>query len=193
MKKTDETEVIQPRAPLPPPPVPPPARAVVSARASVPFIESDPDLIPFDNVWLHSQTGEMFVARSDGAEGKVPTNFFFNIFWQQNPAEFANLPNGVAVGPWAFARQLTAERVMAMVKYFMPQDIEINMSLNGEGGQFQIQAKRAGKTARINAGLLASAIARTTATVDGMVKQFPDQVLRDAANELIRELEHVAP
>lgn len=156
--------------------------------------------IQFDSAYQHAATGEMFVPASDGSGRLIPTGWYFERVTQSLPhvlnMEGPRIP-GVPVIPWAFATTSSAQRLLLELK-----DFGINGSLSiaksDDNTQFpyshemlQIVATRGERVARINAGLLASNIARSTALLDGYVKQFPKPCLEAAAGELIRDLEHV--
>lgn len=158
-----------------------------------------PPFTQFDTAFQHNGTGEMHVPRSDGQPGLVATGFLFERVTQSLPAvtdmQGPRLA-GVQLTPWAFATQQTAEAVLAALKPIMPSDVQLTIQAGDRNTQspmshemLQIRAKRGQYKARINAGLLASNIARTTATVDGEVKQFPEPALEAARDELMRELD----
>lgn len=141
----------------------------------------------------------MFVPRSDGEPGLVPTDWFFERVTQGQP-RIDNMDGPrdlkVLITPWAFATRRTAELVLEALKEITPRDVQLSIQARDKNTQFpyshdqlHIRAKRGQHKARINAGMVASNIARTTATVDGTVKQFPSSALQAAADELLRELD----
>lgn len=141
----------------------------------------------------------MHVPRSDGQPGLVATGFVFERVTQSLPAvtdmQGPRLA-GVQLTPWAFATPRTAEAVLDSLKPLMPGDVQLSLQKGDPNTQFplshdmlQIRAKRGQYKARINAGLLASNIGRTTATVDGEVRQFPVACFEAARDELLRELD----
>jgi hypothetical protein len=153
--------------------------------------------IEFGNVWQKASTGEMFVPASDNSGWKVPTGYYFQRVTQSQPSvqnpEGPRLP-GVALTPWAFATALTALQVMTMLQPVAnyPLSLEFadeNTQFPLSHREYQIAAVKGNRKARVNAGLLASNIARTTAVLDGKVKQFPNEALKLAAMELANELE----
>ena len=158
-----------------------------------------PPFVQFDTAFQHTGTGEMFVPRSDGQPGLVPTDWFFERVTQGQP-RIDNLEGPrdltVLITPWAFATQRTAERVLEALKEIAPRDIQLSVQSGDKNTRFpyshdqlMIRAKRGQYKTRINAGLLASNIARSTATVDGVVKQFPGPAVQAASDELLRELD----
>jgi hypothetical protein len=154
----------------------------------------------FDSAFQDKESGEMFVPASDGSGKLLPTGFAFELVTQSQPhvqnMEGPRFP-GKIVSPWAFATQPTAENVLKRLKPFVPGAVlyleaaDTNTQFPYSHDQLQIVALRGDREARINAGLLASNIARTTALLDGEVRQFPWSPLSAAAGELLRELEHV--
>ena len=159
--------------------------------------------IKFDTAYQKQSNGEMYVPSSDGAEHLIKTGYFFERVTQALPILGGQ---GKIVGyttvnlsPWAFATTETAMDVFNQLRLFTSNAYKLSLTEGDfDNGPFprshkewQIQAEYSGKKARINAGLLASNIARTTAFVDGKVKQFPEPCLKDAAMELTRELERI--
>lgn len=156
----------------------------------------------FDAAVQHLETGEMWVPRSDGAPGLVPTEHYFERVTQGQPS-VTNMEGPrsliIRITPWAFATQHTATAVMDQLKPFLPGGIDLTIQAGDDNTQFpfsatmwQIRGKQGPHKARLNAGLLASNIARTTATLGADVKRFPSPPLKDAAEELVRELERLA-
>lgn len=157
--------------------------------------------IQFDTAFQNTSAGEMYVPRSDGQPGLVPTGFCFEQVTQGQPkvTDMEGPRNLIVrVTPWAFATRHTAEMVREKLLPLVPGDVKLSIEPGDKNTQFPfshdqlyICAKRGQHKARINAGLLASNIARTTATVDGEVKQFPKQHLEDAVVELVHELDRL--
>ena len=155
--------------------------------------------IQFDSAYQHSASGEMFVPASDGSGRLIPTGWYFERVTQSLPSvlnmEGPRAP-GVPIRPWAFAAMISAGALLNDLGSLLPSDIGLSLEAADDNTQFtyshkqwQIVAKRGDTRARINAGLLASNIARSTALLDGQVKQFPRPALDAAAGELMRELE----
>jgi len=157
--------------------------------------------IKFDSAYQKLSTGEMFVPASDDSGNLIRTKYFFQRVTQVQPILGAdNVVVGqatVGLSPWAFATTETAADVYSQLKPYVPKEYTLSLEesdYNPAGGvrshkEFQIVARYGNKIARINAGLLASNLARTTAFVDGKIKQFPHSALKAAAEELIREIE----
>lgn len=176
-----------------------------------PYILAQPQLRswPGDPTYHDSKTGEMLVRRSDGADGLVHTKLYFFPVSQSLPAD-ASLPE-IAHGrteskfipPWAHADPVTASDMVSRVRQRLADlnqgGVKVIISVADANAQFplshpqfQIAASQVvdGQLvrARINAGLLAQQIGRSTATVDGEVKQFPIPAVNNAVDELLREL-----
>lgn len=157
------------------------------------------NFIQFDSVYQEILTGEMFVPASDQSGRLVPTGFYFMRVTQQLPlVEDMQGPrvNRVVLTPWAFATSQTALQICNSLQPLLKDKLTLepadaNSQFPYSAKQWQIAAVRGNRKARVNAGLIASNIARTTAVVDGKVKQFPDMALRLAADELVTELEYV--
>jgi hypothetical protein len=158
----------------------------------------EPDFTEFNGAFYRNATQEMYVPRSDEAPGLVPTGFFFEPVIQAQPGvQNMEGPRNFVVrpSPWQWARQDTAEYVMVLLKPYLP-GVELSLQKGDTNTQFpyshdqwEIRAKRGARKARINAGLLAQNIARSTSTVDGEVKNFPAPRLEAAAAELLKGLE----
>jgi hypothetical protein len=155
--------------------------------------------IQFDSAYQHAQTGEMFVPASDGSGRLIPTGWYFERVTQSLPSvmnmEGPRTP-GVPIRPWAFAALISAGALLGDLEAMLGPSVQLSIEAADQNTQFpyshnqwQIAAKRGERRARINAGLLASNIARSTALLDGQVKQFPKWALEAAAGELLRELD----
>jgi hypothetical protein len=179
-----------------------------------PYLAADPLLHrwPGENVYFRlspsGQDGEMFVPRSDGKDGLVPTGQFFYAVFQSLPAD-PTLPDGprqnIYIPPWAHALPDTASTINVMIRTWLTDhnhtDVHTTLSVASTNASFplshaqiQILASRVVTNnnyvhARVNAGMNAASIGRSTATVDGGVKQFPDPVIELACQELLRELD----
>lgn len=157
--------------------------------------------LPFNNAYQHADTGEMWVPASDQSGMLVPTGYYFERVTQSLPnvnnMEGPRFP-GVRISPWAFSAATTAADLLPAISSLVDRNVKVTIEPSSANTQFpyshdmlQFVATRGDRKARINAGLLASNIARTTAVLDGQVKQFPAPALAAAAAELMRELEHV--
>jgi hypothetical protein len=155
--------------------------------------------IQFDSAYQHPASGEMFVPASDGSGRLIPTGWYFERVTQSLPSvlnmEGPRTP-GVPIRPWAFAAMISAGALLDDLKALLGSDVQLSLEAADDNTQFpyshrqwQITAKRGDRRARINAGLLASNIARSTALLDGQIKQFPRPALEAAAGELLRELD----
>jgi hypothetical protein len=155
--------------------------------------------IQYDSAYQHAASGEMFVPASDGSGRLIPTGWYFEHVTQSLPSvmnmEGPRTP-GVPIRPWAFASLVSAGALLGDLQALLGDGIQLSVEAADENTQFpyshrqwQITAKRGDSRARINAGLLASNIARSTALLDGQVKQFPRPALEAAAGELLRELD----
>jgi len=164
--------------------------------------KTSPLFAQFDSAFQHLDTGEMWVPRSDGAPGLVPTGYNFERVTQGQPSvRDLQGPRSliIRITPWAFATQVSATRLMLNLREFVPASVELTLQAGDDNTQFpfshtmwQIRGKQGQYKARINAGLLASNVARTTATLDGQVRQFPERALEAAALELQNELQRLA-
>lgn len=153
--------------------------------------------IQFDSAYQHPTSGEMFVPASDGSGRLIPTGWYFERVTQSLPTVNIEGPRtpGVPIRPWAFATLISAGALVNDLNAMLGSDVDIFVEAADENAQFpyshkqwQIVAKRGERRARINAGLLASNIARSTSLLDGQVKQFPKPALEAACSELLREL-----
>lgn len=157
----------------------------------------------FENMFQDDDTGEAFVKRSgveavtDPEKDLLPTGFTFEKAAQMLPdpnnMDGPLLP-GNRISPWATATRDTAYKMLTALRPLVPGAIlsieegEHDPHFKLSHPQLHIGAKMDGRYARSNAGLLASYIARSTAFLDGKIKQFPEPHLKAAADELIREL-----
>lgn len=157
--------------------------------------------IKWDSAYQHAASGEMFVPASDGSGRLLPTGWYFEPVSQSLPSvmnmEGPRTP-GVPIRPWAFAAMVSAGALLGDLSAMLGDGVQLSIEAADENTQFpyshrqwQITAKRGDRRARINAGLLASNIARSTAFLDGQIRQFPTPALEAAAGELLRDLEHV--
>jgi hypothetical protein len=159
----------------------------------------EPELIEFNGAFQNTATGEMFVPASDQSGKLLATGYFFERVTQGQP-HVLNMEgprvNQVRPSPWQWASQYTAVRVSSMLSEYLPLDVELTIQAGDKNTQFPyshdqlyIRGKRGARKMRINAGLLANNIARSTAFLDGEVKQFPRPCLEATAAELLRGLE----
>jgi hypothetical protein len=180
-----------------PKPVEEPTEPAVPAVAK----QNTSAILKIDSAYQELNTGEMWVPASDGSGKLIPTGQYFERVTQSLPSinnmEGPRTP-GVPIRPWAFARLETAWALMAELKAFLPSDVTLSVENADDNTQFpyshpqrQITGKRGDRRARINAGLLASNIARSTALLDGFIQQFSQPALEAAAGELMRELDRV--
>jgi len=100
------------------------------------------------------------------------------------------------VTPWGFLAEESAQRLMGMVAAVLPPPLTVSIGYGDANSQFpqSVQPKELqfrtvdtpGKVYRFQAGLIASAIARTTYydSVLKVQKQAPEGVLRDLLGEL---------
>jgi len=153
----------------------------------------------FENMF-QDDDGQALVASNDPAKSggeTLETGFYFEKVTQMlpdpNSMDGPLLP-GKRISPWATATRDTAYKMYEALKPLVPGAIlsivegEHDPYFKLSHPQLHIGAKMDGRQARVNAGLLASYIARSTAFVDGQLKQFPEPHLKAAADELIREL-----
>lgn len=155
----------------------------------------EPTFCEFTNAFQNNQTGEMFVPASDGSGRLLPTGYFFELLTQRQPAvDNMEGPRDqvVRLAPWAYARADTAAQMLSKLYDVFPENVNLTLQTADDNTQFplshkqwQIRLKQDGKAARINAGLLASNIARTT---DEWGRQTERPALEAARDELLREI-----
>jgi hypothetical protein len=161
--------------------------------------KSPNQFIKHDSAYTHIATGEMWVPASDGSGMMLPTGQYFENVTQSLPSindmEGPRTP-GIVIRPWAFAKLESAWTLMEQLKAMVSSDVTLSVENSDANTQFpyshpqrQIVGKRGDRRARINAGMLASNIARSTALLDGSIHQFPQPALEAAAGELMRELD----
>ena len=191
--KTEESPFTA-AAPDAPPVAPTPAPATPAAK-------TPGQIVKVDSAYQDVATGEMWVPASDQSGKLIPTGQYFEVVTQSLPSvenmEGPRTP-GIRIRPWAFAKSDTAQALVYELKPYLPNDVALSIENADENTQFpyshpqrQIAGKRGEKKARINAGMLASNIARSTALLDGQIKQFPVPCLQGAAAEIMLQLDHV--
>jgi hypothetical protein len=126
--------------------------------------------ILFENMEFDVSTGQAWV---NGQE----TGWSFEFAMQGLPAPGENMDTSrkvTLISPWAFATRKTADKIRTMMEQHTGRKFEIeqgdeNTQFPTNVRQLYIVAKENGKNASVNAGLVASQIARTTAIVsDGV-------------------------
>lgn len=130
---------------------------------------------------------------------KLETGWYFENTVQALPTPGGNPDvdsSAQAISPWAFATQDTARRVLSMIydkwqwNGLAVEAEEPNVRFPTNVQQLQIAATDGEKKARVNAGLVASQIARTTAwdAPNKRIVQSPNQSIDGAVADLKREL-----
>lgn len=126
--------------------------------------------ILFENMEFDVSTGQAWV------NGQA-TGYSFEFAMQGLPAPGENMDTSrkvTLISPWAFATKDTAIKIRNMMEQHTARKFEIesgdeNTQFPTNVRQLYIVAKENGKKASVNAGLVASQIARTTAIVsDGV-------------------------
>lgn len=153
----------------------------------------------FENMEFEMSTGEAFV-------NGYPTGWTFEFVMQGLPAPGENIDTSrqfQLVTPWAYATSETANRIATLMRLNTgrPMRVEFgdeNAAFPTTVRQRYISASDGRRKASVNAGLVASQIARTTAWVSdgqgGMRRvQNSAAAIAEALATIERELTFVAP
>lgn len=170
-----------------PPMAPAPPKAPTKPVAPV-----SSDIKTFEGMDFDTTNGQAIV-------NKLETGWHFERVVQALPTPGGNPDvdsSAQLISPWAFATQDTAGRILSMI-YAADNRLDVAVEAQEQNDRFptnvqqlQITARMDDKRARVNAGLVASQIARTTAwdAPNKRIIQSPNEAINGAVASLKLEL-----
>lgn len=154
-----------------------------------------------DRALQDPKTGEMLLPNNDQEQSNyIATGWTFEVVTQSQPrADDLGGPNTnqVKLSPWQFATPDTALRTLQLIHPYIDEKIPLEIRPEDRNERFPTNKDKLSiygtlndREKSINCGLLAEQIARSSAYLDGQLKQNSTTPLREAAQTLMASLEH---